>query len=126
MDAILTIDSIGTILVGFGILFLLCEILVNMRGLFAILVISLIVFYFYIYLVDPSTFVIMLIIYFIGLLLIIIDGKLVNDGTLAILGLSGMILSVVLAAPNFYAGLYSVIGVILVACVSFSFLNVCK
>src|SRR5699024_3713984 len=101
MDAILVSDWIGLILVGFGTLFLLGEILVNMRGIFAILGISLIVFYFYIYLADPSTFTIMLIIYFIGLLLIIIDGKIINDGTLATLGLAGMILSVVLTAPNF-------------------------
>src|SRR5690625_7035498 len=103
MEAILNSDWIGLVIVGLGTLFLLGEILVNMRGIFAILGIGLIVYYFYHNLMDPSTFIIMLIIYFIGLLLIIIDGKLLNDGTLATLGLAGMILSVVIAAPNLYA-----------------------
>jgi len=126
METILNADWVGFVIVGLGTMFLLGEILVNMRGVFALLGISFIVLYFYMYLTDPSTFVIMLIIYFIGLLLIIIDGKLLNDGTLATLGLAGMVLSVVIAAPNFYAGLYSVIGVILGAAVSFSFLKVFK
>lgn len=126
MDAILSADWIGFVIVGLGTLFLLGEILVNMRGFFAILGIGFIVFYFYNFLMDPSTFVTMLIIYFVGLLLIIIDGKILNDGTLAILGLAGMILSVVLAAPNLYAGLYAVIGVILGGGLSFTFLKLFK
>src|SRR5690625_379363 len=126
METILNADWVGFVIVGLGTMFLLGEILVNMRGVFALLGISFIVLYFYMYLTDPSTFVIMLIIYFVGLLLIIIDGKLLNDGTLATLGLAGMVLSVVIAAPNLYAGLYAVIGVILGAAGSFSFLKVFK
>lgn len=115
---------IGLLFVGFGTLFLLGEILVNMRGFFALLGLGFIVLYFYAYLPDPSTFVMMLIIYFVGLLLIIIDGKVINDGTLAVLGLAGMILSVVFAAPDFYAGLYAVIGLVVGASLSFTFLKI--
>lgn len=126
METIIAADWIGFVIVGLGTMFLLGEILVNMRGIFALLGIGLIVFYFYNFLFEPSSLVIMLIIYFIGILLIIIDGKVLNDGTLATLGLAGMILSVALAAPNFYAGLYSVIGVIVGGALSFAFLKVFK
>ena len=125
MDAILHSDWIGLLLVGLGTLFLLGEILVNLRGLFAVLGISFIVFYFYLFLPEPSSFVMMLIIYFIGILLILIDGKIINDGTLATLGLAGMILSVVITALTF-AGLYSVIGILAGAGCSFIFLKLFK
>lgn len=126
METILNSDWIGLFIAGFGTMFLIGEILVNARGIFALIGIGLIVYYFYYFLMDPSTFVIMIIIYFIGLLLIIVDGKVVNDGTLATLGLAGMILSVALAAPNFYAGLYAVIGIIIGGAASFLFLKVFK
>ncbi len=126
MEAIFSTDWIGFVIVGLGTLFLIGEILVNMRGFFGILGIAFIVLYFYMFLVDPTIFITMLIIYFIGLLLIIIDGKILNDGTLAILGLAGMILSVALAAPNFYSGLYAVLGVLLGGGLSFTLLKVFK
>ncbi|MEI3606828.1 NfeD family protein [Pseudogracilibacillus sp. SE30717A] len=126
MDAIFSTDWIGFVIVGLGTLFLIGEILVNMRGFFGILGIGFIVLYFYMFLVDPSVFITMLIIYFVSLLLIIIDGKILNDGTLATLGLAGMILSVTIAAPNFYAGLYAVIGVLLGGGLSFTFLKIFK
>src|SRR5699024_12389462 len=105
-------DWIGFFIIGFGTLFLIGEILVNMRGLFAILSIGFITVYFGAY-PEPNSFTLMVIIYFIGLLLIIVDGKVVNDGTLATLGLGSMITAVALAAPNFNAGLYAVSGVLL-------------
>ncbi len=71
-------------------------------------------------------FFIMIIIYFVGIMLMIIDGKIVNDGTLAIIGLVCMIASVGFAAPNWIAGSYAVIGVLIGGMVSFSFLKVFK
>jgi len=118
-------DWLGFFVIGFGTLFLIGEILVNMRGLFAILGIGFITVYFGAYL-EPGSFTLMIIIYFIGLLLIIVDGKVVNDGTLATLGLGSMITAVALAAPNFNAGLYAVSGVLLGGISSFFFLKVFK
>jgi|GEM_PF-765598 len=126
MDVIFQSDWISLFIVGFGTLFLIGEILVNMRGIFALLGISFIVIYFYTYLTDPTSFAIILIIYFVGLLLILIDGKIVNDGTLATLGLAGMILSVIIAAPNFFAGIYAVLGVLVGGALSFTFLKIFK
>lgn len=124
MEAIFVSDWIGFFILGIGILFLFGEILVNMRGIFAVVGISAIVIYFYNYTVDPTMFTLMLIIFFISLILIVVDGKLINDGTLAVLGLLGIIVSVSLAAPNLYAGLYAVIGVLVGAGSSFAFLKV--
>ncbi|WP_099158521.1 NfeD family protein [Virgibacillus ndiopensis] len=121
---ILSTDWIGFIITGFGTLFLIGEILVNMRGFFALIGIGFITVYFSAYL--EGSFIIMIIIYFIGLLLIIIDGKLLNDGTLATLGLASMLLSVALAAPNIYAGIYAVIGVLIGGFSAFFFLKVFK
>lgn len=127
MESILATDWIGFFLIGLGILFLFGELLVNARGVFAILGITFVVIYFYNYtkdVFDPTMFTIMIIIFFVGLILIVIDGKLINDGTLGVLGLVGIIVSVSLAAPNLYAGIYAVIGVLAGAGSSFLFLKI--
>jgi|SRR5690625_2739917 len=126
MENLLLHDWIGLFIIGFGTLFLFGEILVNARGIFALLGISFIVLYFYSYLDNPTTFAIILIIYVVGLLLIIIDGKLINDGTLGTLGLAGMILSIAITSPNLYAGLYAIIGLIIGGATSFLFLKIFK
>lgn len=122
---IFAMSWVAFIVTGLGTLFLIGEILVNMRGVFGLLGIGFMVVYFSAYL-DPSMFAIMIIIYFVGLLLIIIDGKLLNDGTLATLGTAGMITSVAIAAPDFYTGLYAIIGVLIGGASSFLFLKVFK
>ena len=126
MDFITDISFMGFIIVGLGTMFLIGELLVNMRGIFAILGIFSITLYFYAYLNDVASFSILLTIYFIGLILILIDGKLLNDGTLAVLGLVGMVVAVVIAAPDIYTGLYAVIGIIVGIAIAFSFLKVFK
>jgi len=117
--AIFTADWFGLVLTGFGTLFLIGELLVNMRGIFALLGIAFMTIYFTIYL-ETDSFTIMIILYFLGLLLMIIDGKLINDGTLAILGVVSMLISVGLAAHNIYAGMYAIIGVVVGGGLSFS------
>lgn len=126
MELLIEMSWLGFFIVGLGTMFLIGELLVNMRGVFAILGIIFITVYFYAYLNEPADFAILLTIYFIGLILILIDGKILNDGTLAVLGLVGMILSVVIAAPDIYAGLYAVIGIVVGGAVSFTFLKVFK
>lgn len=118
-------DWIGIVITGFATLFLIGEILVNMRGIFGLLGIGFITVYFNVYL-ETGSLMLMLIIYFVGLLLIIVDGKLLNDGTFATIGLACMLTSVALPAPNFTAGLYAVLGVLLGGALSFLFLKVFK
>ncbi|SFD54638.1 NfeD-like C-terminal, partner-binding [Lentibacillus persicus] len=118
-------DWIGFVLTGLGTLFLIGELLVNMRGLFGILGMGFIVVFFAAYL-ETGSFIIMLIIYLVGILLIMIDGKVINDGTLATIGASCMLLAVALAAPNLFAGLYAVVGVLIGGFSSLLFLKVFK
>lgn len=122
---IFSLDWIGFIITGFGTLFLIGEMLVNMRGFFGLMGLGFITVYFAVYL-ETGSFIIMLIVYLIGLLLIIIDGKIINDGTLATIGLACMLTAVVLTAPNLYAGMYAVIGVLLGGFSSLFFLKVFK
>lgn len=114
-----TADWFGLVLTGLGTLFLIGELLVNMRGLFALLGIAFMTIYFTVYL-ETDSFTIMIILYFLGLLLMVVDGKLVNDGTLAILGVVSMLIAVGLAAHNIYAGMYAIIGVIVGGGLSFT------
>ncbi|MGP4107256.1 NfeD family protein [Virgibacillus sp. L01] len=122
---IFSLDWIGFIITGFGTLFLIGEMLVNMRGFFGLMGLGFIIVYFAVYL-ETGSFIIMLIVYLIGLLLIIIDGKIINDGTLATIGFACMLTAVALTAPNLYAGMYAVIGVLLGGFSSLFFLKVFK
>ncbi|WP_010650897.1 NfeD family protein [Oceanobacillus massiliensis] len=123
--AIFDLQWIGFVITFFGTLFLIGEVLVNMRGFFGLLGIGFITVYFGAY-VQTGSFILMLIIYFVGLLLIIIDGKIVNDGTLATLGLASMLTAVALAAPDLTSGLYAILGVLFGTGISFIFLKVFK
>ncbi|MUV39625.1 hypothetical protein JNUCC1_03503 [Lentibacillus sp. JNUCC-1] len=118
-------EWIAFVMTGLGTLFLLGEIMVNTRGIFAILGIGFITVFFTVAL-DTSSFILMLIIYFAGIVLIIIDGKLLNDGTLGTLGAAGMLTSVAIAAPTFGSGLFAVAGVLVGGISSILFLKVFK
>ncbi|MEC3883124.1 nodulation protein NfeD [Halobacillus litoralis] len=120
-----TYDWIALFITFLGTMFLIGELLVNMRGLFAIIGFGFITVYFSGYL-ETEMFIVMMLVYFLGIILMIIDGKLLNDGTLAIIGAATMIIAVGFSAPNWVAGLYSVIGVILGGAASLLFLKVFK
>ncbi|WP_346427672.1 NfeD family protein [Gracilibacillus sp. YIM 98692] len=119
-------DWMSFIIVGLATLFLLGEVFVNVKGIFGILGIGFITIYFAAWLVDPSMFFMMIILYMVGLLLIIIDGKVLNDGTFGVIGLVCMVLSVGITAPNWVAGLYAVIGIFVGGMSSLFFLKVFK
>ncbi|RLL48066.1 nodulation protein NfeD [Oceanobacillus piezotolerans] len=116
---------IGLIITSLGTLFLIGEVLVNARGVFALLGIGFMSVYFGAY-VETDSFIIMLILYFIGLFLIILDGKVINDGTFATIGFVIMLIAVAIAAPDFTSGLYSVLGVLIGTGASFIFPKVFK
>src|SRR5690606_5280726 len=75
---------------------------------------------------ETNSLIIMLAVYFIGILLIVLDGKFINDGALSTLGVVSMIISVGLSSPNFVSGTYAVLGVLLGLCFSFLLLRVVK
>ena len=125
MMQIFTYDWIGLFITGFATLFLIGEVLVNMRGFFGLLGIGFITVYFSVY-VEADSLMLMLLMYFIGIVLIIIDGKILNDGTLATIGIATMLVSVALPSASFIAGTYAVLGVILGGASSLLFLKVFK
>ncbi|GGA68468.1 NfeD family protein [Ornithinibacillus halotolerans] len=122
---IFSYDWIALVITGLATLFLIGEILVNMRGIFALLGIGFITIYFSVYL-ETNSLILMLLIYFVGIVLIIIDGKILNDGTLAVIGTASMLAAVALPAPNVAAGIYAVLGVLLGIGGSLFFLKVFK
>src|SRR5690625_1952036 len=99
---------------------------VNMRGIFALVGVSLITTIYSINITDLNMIIIMFIIYIIGLILIVIDGKVLNDGTLTVLGIGSMIASVSITAPNLTSGIYSFIGIIVGGLLSLTFLKIFK
>ncbi|MDC3415535.1 NfeD family protein [Aquibacillus salsiterrae] len=120
---LLAADWLSFVIVGFGTLFLIGELFVNMKGFFGLLGIAFISVYFLSYL-DPSMFFMMILLYFLGILFIVIDGKLLNDGTLATIGALCMIVSVGITAPSWVSGTYAVIGVLIGGITSLVFLKV--
>lgn len=126
MEELMQISFMSFVIVGLGTMFLIGEILVNTRGIFALLGITFITIFFYSHIPDVSMIIIMFIVYAIGLMLIVIDGKILNDGTLATLGVISMIVSVSIAAPDLASGIYSVIGIVIGAGLSFVFLKIFK
>lgn len=119
----LSFDWITLFITLLGTMFLIGELLVNMKGLFGLLGLGFITVYFSAFL-SPDMVVVMMLVYFLGLALMVIDGKIVNDGTLAIIGAVTMMIAVGLTAPNWVAGIYSVIGVLIGGACSLLFLKV--
>lgn len=122
---IVELQWIGFLALFFGTLFILGEIFVNMRGIFGVLGLGFITVYFTVY-TETNSVLLMFIIYFLGILLIIIDGKVINDGTLATIGLVLMIVAVAMPQPTIANGLYAVISIIAGAFSSLVFLKVFK
>ncbi|CEI84155.1 hypothetical protein J18TS1_28910 [Oceanobacillus oncorhynchi subsp. incaldanensis] len=124
MDVV-ELQWVGFLALFFGTLFILGEMFVNMRGIFGVLGLGFITVYFTVY-TETNSVLLMFIIYFLGILLIIIDGKVLNDGTLATIGLVLMIVAVALPQPDFANGLYAVISIVIGAFSSLAFLKVFK
>ena len=126
MNELMQLSVMSFVIVGLGTMFLIGEVLVNMRGVFALLGIFFMTLFFYTHIPNMSMIIIMFIIYLVGLILIVIDGKVLNDGTLTTLGIVSMIISVSIAAPNLASGIYSVIGIVIGAVLSLTFLKLFK
>ncbi len=114
---------LALLITGFGTMFLFGELLVNMRGIFGVIGLAFITLYFMSYL-SVTMFFVMIVIYLVSLTLIIIDGKVINDGSLATLGGVMMLFTVGISAPDWVTGLYGVCGVLLGTFGSLLFLKV--
>lgn len=116
--------SMGFFVVLLGTLFIFGELLVKVKGLFALLGIGLMTFYFNYHIVEGTTGLWIVILYLLGLSLIVFDGKVSNDGTIALLGLVLMILGLALPTPNLVYGALVSFGFLVGAFSSLLFLKV--
>lgn len=109
---LLQYEWLSFFIVGLGTLFLFGELLVKARGIFAVLGVALISAYFITYL-DPAMLLLVGSLYFGGLILIVIDGELLNDGILASIGGIFMIVALAVTSPNLTVGSYAVLGLLI-------------
>ncbi|WP_078552817.1 NfeD family protein [Bacillus alkalicellulosilyticus] len=119
----LNIASVGFLVVFLGTLFLVGELLVRVKGLFAIIGIGIMSVYFTFHISgEVGLWVVLL--YLVGLVLLIVDGKVVNDGTIALLGAILMILALAIPSPSIIYGVLVSMGFIIGAFTSLLFLKV--
>ncbi|MFV8826657.1 NfeD family protein [Alkalihalobacterium sp. APHAB7] len=120
---VLNIASMGFLVVFLGTLFLFGELLVKVKGVFGVLGIAIMAVYFSHHIAgDTGIWVVLL--YITGLVLIIVDGKAISDGTIAFLGVILMIVALAIPAPNFLYGALVAMGLVLGATTALLFLKV--
>jgi membrane-bound ClpP family serine protease len=117
------IPSVGFLILLLATLFLVGEMLVKTKGLFGILGLALMTSYF-VFHISGENIILILSLYVVGLLLVFIDGKFINDGTIAIIGMIMMIAAVILPAPSILYGVLSAFGLIIGALLAPLFLKV--
>lgn len=111
MLEMLDLPFIGFLVVMLGALFLFGELFVRAKGIFFVIGIILFTTYFS-YFITSTSMLWLAIVFALGLALVIIDGAFVNDGTLTVIGLCVMGLSVAVPAPSILYGIISVFGLI--------------
>ncbi|MED3647040.1 NfeD family protein [Halalkalibacterium halodurans] len=100
----LDIASVGFVVVLLGTLFLFGELLVRAKGLFGLLGVAIMSFYFSHHLTGDAGFWVV-ILYLVGLALIMVDGKVISDGTIALLGIALMIVGLAIPSPSVIYGI---------------------
>lgn len=113
----------GFLVIFLASLFLFGELLVDTKGIFAVIGTGLYIIYF---LSVSSTMPIYLILVLLvaGIIFIILDGKLINHGFVAIIGLLLVMLASALPAPSFLYGVLVSFGYLFGVSLSFLFLKV--
>ncbi|MFZ3588167.1 NfeD family protein [Bacillus sp. DJP31] len=111
MDFLL-IPSVGFLVLLLGTLFLVGEMLVRTKGVLGVIGLALVTSYFVFHISSENIFWI-LFLYISGLLFVFIDGKFINDGTIAVIGLIMMITAVIIPAPTIIYGVVSAFGLLM-------------
>ncbi|KMK75986.1 NfeD family protein [Alkalihalobacillus pseudalcaliphilus] len=114
---------VGFIVILLGTLFLFGELLVRAKGLFAILGTAIMGTYFTYHLSGDIGYWVLLL-YIIGLLLIIFDGKVLTDGTVSIIGIILMIAGLAIPSPDLVYGFLVSMAFLIGGFSSFLFLKV--
>lgn len=122
---ILNIASVGFFVVFLGTLFLFGELFVKVKGLFAIIGIGIMATYFSFHITAGSGVGLWVaLLYICGVSLIIIDGKFITDGTVALLGIFLMILGIAIPTPSVVYGFLVAMALLLGAAASLLFMKV--
>ncbi|MGV3487963.1 MAG: NfeD family protein [Tuberibacillus sp.] len=100
---LLDYSAVGFITILLASLLFFAECLVKTKGVFGLIGAFLFTIYFVHHLPGQSPMA-MLLLLFIGFLCVIIDGKLINNGSVALIGLVLMLLSCALPAPSLTYG----------------------
>lgn len=114
---------IGFLVVFIATLFIFGEVMVKAKGLFAVIGIVIMTIYFSYHLQTGDSFWVV-ILYIAGLALIIFDGKVTTDGTIAGVGVLLMIFGLALPAPSFTYGLLVAMAFVAAAPTSYLFTKV--
>jgi membrane-bound ClpP family serine protease len=114
---------IGFLVVFIATLFIFGEVMVKAKGLFAVIGIVIMTLYFSYHLQTGDSFWVV-ILYVAGLALIIFDGKVTTDGTIAGVGVLLMIFGLALPAPSFTYGLLVAMAFVAAAPTSYLFTKV--
>lgn len=109
---------VGFILIFLGSALLLSEVLVKGKLILGLLGFLTISTYFYAH-INEGLALWMGILFLVGILLLVVDGKFIGDGTLSGIGLILMIVAIALPSPSFFYGLAVVTAFILGICASF-------
>lgn len=120
---VLDLTLVGFLLVMLGSMFLFGELFVKAKGIFFIIGLLLFTTYFS-YFITSKSMLWLAVVFIVGLSLVIFDGAFVNDGTLTLVGLAVMSLSVAVPAPSILYGVVAVFGLIAGFGVSLLFLKV--
>ncbi|WP_347549578.1 NfeD family protein [Pseudalkalibacillus hwajinpoensis] len=121
---ILSLPAIGFLVVLLSVLFLFGELLVRVKGIFGVIGILMLTFYFSFHLTSLPSMLWMGLVFAVGLALVILDGKLLNDGTFGLIGLLMMVTAVAIPSPSFLYGLLVSSGFLMGTAASFLFLRV--
>ncbi|QKS70895.1 nodulation protein NfeD [Paenalkalicoccus suaedae] len=119
----LDLNVMGFIVIFLATLFIFGELMVKSKGIFAILGIGIMTMYFSYHLsATDSLWIVVL--YTIGLALIIFDGKVTTDGTIAGIGILLMVLGLSLPSPDFTYGIMVALAFLIGAPTSYLFTKV--
>ncbi|SDI33194.1 NfeD family protein [Natribacillus halophilus] len=119
----LDISLFGFLVVFLATMFFLGELLVKAKGIFGLIGFALITLYFAHH-IDGATGLWVIVLYAAGLLLILVDGKLLGDGLLSFFGGLLMIVGLAVPAPDLTYSFLAGSAVIFGALASFLFMKV--
>ncbi|HET7657408.1 MAG TPA: NfeD family protein [Bacillales bacterium] len=123
MMILLNLPVVGFFVITAASMLLFGEMLVKVRGIFALIGIGLMAVYFS-YFLQPDTFFTLGLLYAVGLLIIVLDAKIMNHGFVAIIGLAMMIAALAIPAPSVLYAVLVGMGLLVGLGLSFFFLKV--